>query len=386
MKILFLKGMSQYGAMRNYIDQWNFYYQKMGCETFMFDAMSGYTTEHLIALIKQLQPDLILSCNIIYGEIITSIMPEKCIYGSVLYDNPIIHGKRLAGMDNRCIVFSCDRFYAEFIRDNYKNIGKVDFLPLSGNMAKEPVPYEKRTIDLLFTGSYFDLNKQYAVIKQMNENLQIIAENMISMMIEEPDLLIWQAFDQIIEAGGGKLKDEDRLNLLNVFGCVDVFVRAYVRDQVMLHIVDGGLKVHIFGEGWEKFSCEHPENLILHKGHGDESLKALADAKLSLNVMPWFRGGIQERNIAAMLAGAVSVTDSSRYIEEHFQDKEDILLYSLKDMEEIPLIIQNVLADDEKAAYIAGNGREKALKNHTWEHRVKDMYQIILDWMSRQDM
>lgn len=151
----------------------------------------------------------------------------------------------------------------------------------------------------------------------------------------------------------------------------------------MLHIVDAGIPVHIFGGGWNKFCCNHPENLILHEGYGDTSLQMLADTKISLNIMPWFRGGIQERNIAAMLAGAVSLTDSSTYIEEQFQDGEDLVLYSLKQMDQIPAIIRSILKDEEKAAAIAEAGYQKALQQHTWQHRVGEMLQIIKTELSR---
>lgn len=377
LKILLLKGLSQYDAMRGYIDHWERYCRAWGHETAVFDVVLGDTTEHLQEMCREWQPDGILSCNAIYAEVIESFMPEKCLFCTVLYDNPVFHGERLAGLGERSIVLSCDRIYAEFIRDQYPNIGRTGFLPLSGSQVKTRKPYSERTIDLLFTGSYFDINYHYNTIRQLPENLQIIAENMISIMMEEPDTVLWQAMDQVFDGYGVKLDPVNRLRTLNLFQCIDIFMRAYVRDQVMLQIVDAGIPVHIFGGGWERFQCNHPENLLLHEGYGDASLEALADTKISLNVMPWFRGGIQERNIAAMLAGAVSLTDSSSYIREQFLDGEDIVLYSLKQMDRIPYIIQSVLNNTDRGAAIAEAGYRKALQQHTWEHRMREMLGII---------
>lgn len=377
MKIILIKGLSQYGALRYYIDQWNDFCQKKGHKTVLFDALAGDTTEKLKEMLQTIQPEVVISCNAMYAEIIEKIMPEQCLFCTVLYDNPVFHGKRLASLGSRSIVFSCDRFYADFIRDNYPDIQRVGFLPLSGNQAQERRPYREREIDLLFTGSYFDLNKSYQTIKQLPENIQIIAENIIEIMIQEPSTVLWQACDQVLAGYGIQLAPAARLEILNLYQCIDQFVRAYVRDQVMLQIVDAEIPVHIFGNGWEQFKCHHPENIIFHKGAGEDSLRALANAKISLNVMPWFRGGIQERNIAAMLAGAISLTDSSTYIEEHFRDGEDIVLYSLKQTEQIPAIIRSVLDDDAKGEKIAYAGYHKAVLQHTWEHRVTEMLRVI---------
>lgn len=378
MKILFLKGMSQYGAMRNYIDHWNFYCQQMGHETFLFDVESGYSTEQLIELTGKLQPELILCCNAIYAEIVESFMPKQCIYCTVLYDNPVVHARRLEKLTERSIVLSCDRFYRDFIREQYPRIAKVGFLPLSGDAAQTQIAYPDREIDLIFTGSYLNLNGSYEEMKNIPGNMGIIAENMAALMIEEPDLLLWQAYDRILAESHLELNPATRLPILNSLSCVELFVRAYVRDQVMLHIVDAGIPVHIFGNGWQKFHCRHPENLILHQGYGEVALKALGNSKISLNVMPWFRGGLQERNIAAMLSGAVSLTDSSRYLEEEFIDGEDIALYSLKNLEVLPELIQTLLCDAGQSAKIAKNGQEKAERYHTWKHRMEELLAFVM--------
>lgn len=384
MKIIVLKGVSQYDAMRQYIDQWERCFREMGQETKVFDVLQGDTTEKLKDILGTWQPDVVISCNAMYAEVIEQMMPKKCLFCTVLYDNPVFHGDRLKALGNRSIVLSCDRFYEAFLCDEYPNLRRVGFLPLSGSQVQTRKPYRERTVDLLFTGSYFDLNHHYETIKKLPGNLQILAENIINIMMEEPNTVLWQALDQVLQGYGITFTQVQRLEVLQLFRCIDIFVRAYVRDQVMLHIVDAGIPVHIFGAGWNKFCCNHPENLILHEGYGDTSLQALADTKISLNIMPWFRGGIQERNIAAMLAGAISLTDSSTYIEEQFQDGEDLVLYSLKQMDQIPAIIRAVLEDEEKAQAIAEAGYQKALQCHTWKHRVEEMLRIIEKELSRE--
>lgn len=52
----------------------------------------------------------------------------------------------------------------------------------------------------------------------------------------------------------------------------------------------------------------------------------LADAKVSLNVMPWFKDGAHDRVFNSILNGAVCVTDPSRYLEEELHEGEGVAM------------------------------------------------------------
>ena len=69
--------------------------------------------------------------------------------------------------------------------------------------------------------------------------------------------------------------------------------------------------------------------MIIHKGGPYAASKALANAKISLNVMPWFKNAFQERIASAMLSKVVAVTDESKYITDHFDNNKNLLIYSL---------------------------------------------------------
>ena len=97
----------------------------------------------------------------------------------------------------------------------------------------------------------------------------------------------------------------------------------------------------------------------------------MEEAKLSLNVMPWFKRGFHDRIPSSMLQKAVSVTDSSSYIGAQFTDKEDLLLYNLKGIEAIPELMANVLENEKKLSEIAERGYTVAKKKHTWQQRYE---------------
>lgn len=378
MKILLLKGISQYDALRSYIDQWNYILTKQGHETYILDIAILANLEPLKYFIEQQHPDIVLTCNAICSDYAESCLHEQGRYVSVLYDNPIVHHQRLRKLGKKSVIFSCDRIYADYIRKTYPNIGVVDFLPLSGLAAPgKRTPYEKRKIPLLFTGSYFNVNTAYQALTKFPEGVRKLFSDIADYMIHEPETVLFEALDTILEKRHVSLNETTRTELLHSMSCLDIYLRAYFRDQMMRAVLEADVPIHIFGNGWDKFQCSKKNNIIMEKGYGEVALHMLRNSKISLNIMPWFRAGIQERNISAMLSGAVSLTDSSQYIEEEFCDGKDIALYSLRNLEKLPKQITNLLEDTDGSSAMAEAAYQKAIQKHTWEHRINYLLSVL---------
>ena len=143
-------------------------------------------------------------------------------------------------------------------------------------------------------------------------------------------------------------------------------------------LVDGGIKVAVFGGGWEELECAHPENLILGKGvNSITCLKMISLAKMSLNVMPWFKDGAHDRIFNTLLNGALLITDSSIYLDEILRDGENCLLYDPENMEMLADRVKKLLDDPEKMKQIIHAGYELAANGHTWQDRADFLSEII---------
>lgn len=147
---------------------------------------------------------------------------------------------------------------------------------------------------------------------------------------------------------------------------IDLYVRHYFRGEVVKTLVDAGLKVHCFGAGWDRLECNHPENIV--NGNVLESfgcLQQISKAKVSLNVMPWFKDGAHDRVFNSMLNGAVCVTDWSKYMTEILQDGKDVIFYELDDLPALP--IKSALC-----LLIAADGK-RCSRMHTirQQHRIR---------------
>ena len=100
----------------------------------------------------------------------------------------------------------------------------------------------------------------------------------------------------------------------------------------------------------------------------------ISQSKLSINVMPWFKNGAHDRIFNSMLNGAVSVSDTSRYLLEEFKDGENIVFYTLNSIESMAERIAELLKEPDTMQHIADRAYEKCIVSHTWAKRVDKLF------------
>jgi glycosyltransferase involved in cell wall biosynthesis len=93
-------------------------------------------------------------------------------------------------------------------------------------------------------------------------------------------------------------------------------------------------------------------------------------SKIVLNTLTWFKDGSHDRIFNGMLAGAVVVSDSSRYLKEQFENHRELELFELEEIETLPDIVEGLLSDLPRAQQMADRGRAAAQARHTWAHRA----------------
>ena len=113
------------------------------------------------------------------------------------------------------------------------------------------------------------------------------------------------------------------------------------------------------------------DNLIIGGSlNSHECLEKISDAKISLNVMPWFKEGAHDRIFNSMLNGAVCLTDSSNYMDDYLVSDENAMVYSLEQLEVLPDMVKYLLEDEEHMQKMADQGFEMAKQDHIWEKRA----------------
>lgn len=375
--VLLIKGQSRYDILRNFIDDVEEGFRACGYNTCVLDYQEQACRGQLKRIAKKTKIDIIFVFNAVLADRDLMDNFPEAYFVTYMVDHPLYHGGRLSAINDKGIVFVCDRRHKAYIKKHYPNIKRVEFLPLASSSVEEYIPFEERKLDVVFSGTYVKPVLKYAPITKLEGTLKVFAEHMVKCIVESPELDLEQCLEKSLVHFGVEVSEKEFNELLGDFMGIDGFVRCYYRDKVIRYLVESGIKVHVLGDGWETFECEKgKENLVILKGGSRITRKMVSNAKIFLNVMPWFKSGFHDRIAQALICGAVSVTDESEYILENFKDKEDLVIYSLERLEELPEKVKWLLENPKEASDIAEKGRRRA-KEMTWQSRAMEMAEYI---------
>lgn len=309
----------------------------------------------------------------------------------IILDHPLYHNSVLKQPLKNMRVVCLDETHAEYIRKYYSHIKEVIVMPLPADTAKSLVPYNERSRNVLFTGTYTSSEDivtlamrsggDSAEIKNFQTmhkepaqefiNSMHIFNKMAGYLLENPCETIEKAYtfalgditdEKVLRETAAAFADGLELNFL-----ADMFIRAVIREELLMEMLRNGIDVDIFGHGWEKFveKCGNVEKSgDRFKGKinicGEVDYRQLpelyADTKIALNVLPWFKAGQHDRIALAMCNGCACVTDESTYLEKKFVDGENIFMYSLEDMTGAAMLVRDLLAHPLEAARAAAKG------------------------------
>ena len=168
-------------------------------------------------------------------------------------------------------------------------------------------------------------------------------------------------------------------NLLRCSEYVDWAIRMYQREQVVKVLADSGFELYLLGRGWENHPSIHCPNIhrIDDRIPYGQTLAYMADAKINLNVMPWFKAGTHDRIFNILLQHSLPLTDSSSWIDENFTDGVDIQLYDLKALDRLPHITRQLLSDPVRTWEMIEKGYEKAAEQFTWKQCAEQILRVF---------
>lgn len=300
---------------------------------------------------------------------------HQYIYGpkfNFIFDHPIWLKNHLQHHLDLFCVLTHDSDYVNFVHKYFK-MDAVLFPP-----AGIEIPgIEEKKYDLTFVGTYNDYRSQLPVIHQMNRSMRFFANHLLLLMRKNASLSAEEAFNRTVEEQGVILTQEEYLNLFYEMRRVFYCVIHYYREKILRIIINGDIKIDLFGDSWKESAFYSHPNVRCHPDITvEESITVWKRSKLSLNIMSWHKAGFTERMANIMLAGAVLVTDDSTYLRGRY-DENDMLIFKLDQCEKLPQRIAELLADDEKQRCIAQNGKKKTRCAHTWGKRAQEFLELL---------
>ncbi len=304
-------------------------------------------------------------------------------------------------------VFCLDREHVRYIKRFYPGV-EVRFLPLAGNVKtdinmqflekshasygvkyrdydriwnyeKELIPYEKREYDLVFTANYVPMQDIYRKLEGMDSEYERFYRGILDDLIADPAQSMEDVMERHITGELGEVPDEDKRAAMSGMLFIDLCVRTYFRGEIIRELAESDVKVHVFGADWNLLQCKKPWNIVENGGMVSSfaCLKAIQNARVSLNIMPWFKDGAHDRIFTSMLQKTVALTDDSRFLREEFEDGKDIVFFSLRERDKLQELISRLQSDPEMAARIAENGYRKAHGRHTWRERARELMDAL---------
>lgn len=305
---------------------------------------------------------------------------------SVLQDAPYNHkvGDLNVPAKKHCICY-LDRSHRDMLYKIYpdkKFAGEV-FLPMPGSVLNDMSMWngnltcsKETKYDVVYCAWFWGVGKQKRNWNTDGTNRYIAGIlNDVADLMECRAINSHDAFVQVLSAHGMEF-DEVYSRLKPYFWPMLEYIKGYRRYKVLQMAVDSGIKVDVFGGGWEQ--APFADKLILHGAVSyQDSVRAIAQAKVLLQDQAEFNDGAHDRVFTAMLNGTAVVSEYSRYLDELFIDGHEIHMFDWNKGASQLNIIKELLADDARRLSGIISAYGKADRDHRWINRAERILEMV---------
>ena len=403
--LLFIQGI--YDTIDLFIAAFEDAFRRLGCVCHVIDVRD---TERamipLKKLLEEIRIDGVVTFNNIGYDLSFSegknIWEEKQIpFFNILMDHPFHYANPLCHAPETSVVFCTDRNHVTFLNRFYPNLKQIDFMPHAGmeadiseyasagtcHLCLQGNAYhpsmEERPIDVLYAGG---LSKYVAegLIPDLGEITEFdaftVTREVLSDLISHPDKTTESAVEEYLLSIGKQYEDRELNHWITELRFIDSYATSFYREEAVRQLVENGIKVTVFGGGWDRCDWADDPNLIYGgKIPAPQVLELMNHSKIVLNTMTWYKNGIHDRIINGMLAKSLVITDESEYLKERFgKSGEKLVAFSLPQMQNLPEITADMLQNPKRMEEIAECGYQYAKTHHTWQQRAEYIYKQYL--------
>lgn len=226
---------------------------------------------------------------------------------NILVDHPFCYHNALLGAPEECIVLCMDKNHVSYIKRFYPNIKASYFLAHGGNISPEVCAWEDREIDVLYAGG---LSRDFiaplipAAEEVGNLDVKKIENDVLGVLISHPEHTTEEVFEKYLLQNGIVITDETLSYLMHKFRFIDSLAVSHFREKSVEVLVNSGIKVHLYGNGWQNCKWIDSPNVIYGQRISPEEIfRRMGRSKIILNTMTWFKDGCHDRVFNAMLSG-----------------------------------------------------------------------------------
>lgn len=307
-------------------------------------------------------------------------MPEGMYVGNMfksrkiqfLFDHPLIlmyYGKKhIQGLT----VLTLDTEYKKFIDSYMPYIDESFFLPPAG------MEYPQKTVKkyaLTFIGRYYDYRKLLSSLDSLPIEEANLGLELFEFLVNHPESTEVNALEEIFKR---RYDTKDISLTLYRLRVARNAANSYFREKVVEEIVNAGIEIDVFSEGWRDAPFAHAPNLHIH----DEvdyynNIRILSESIATLNVFAGHKGGMTERVANAALNRCLCFTDSSIYLTKN--PTEGVITFSLERIQDVPGLIMSKIFDIDvgEREDICIKAYDNAKKHHLWGNRVDFLIELL---------
>lgn len=301
---------------------------------------------------------------------------------NIVVDHPYYYENRLLELPKLYRHISIDRNHEKYFKRYYPEYRHEAFIPLAGCNPYPEKPLkniEDRHIQVLMTGNYNPLSFSESFIDEKGGEYGDFYREIIEDLLANPDLTMEETAIKHCTRELGELDDYTMRKIMSQMIFVDMYIRNYLRGKVVKTLASAGIPVTIIGRGWESIQAENKGQITLYGMQNSIAcLESQRDAKITLNVMPWFRDGSHDRVWNAVINGSLSLSDKSLYQMEQLHEGEAVVYYDRKYLYKLPDIVSGLLADADCMQNMVDKGKPIVEKNHTWKNRAEAVMKLFL--------
>lgn len=291
-----------------------------------------------------------------------------------ILDHPLFHYNGLTARLNNLNAILLDEAQKRYVERFYKGVKHTVMMPLGATEAFTQQKQEENPKCVLFMGSYDSPEKLYDMVKLSPEPLKTYMKKLIEMRLSEPELPMEDAFEGLLREEGEELPEEQFALYMNAMYPVDAYIRDYYRKVVLDTLAKAKIPVKVVGDGWEKYKSPKEDYLTREKPVVFSlSFEKIAKEHILLNNSPIFNRGAHDRIYAGMANHCVVMTDTNPYLRREMKDGENICLYSLKDMQTVTDIAEELLTNPLRCQKMKERAYLEYLEKHSWEKRVQQL-------------
>lgn len=380
MRILLIKGLSQYDATRLFIEDAAAAFQRAGWDAVVVDVeKADRELDYLGQVVAGQRFDLAYSIGLFgerrdtAGRSLAEIVGAPHVVQYV--DYPLSHYFRLNDTPAATVLLTVDPTHADAVRSVYGEgrFAHVAFSPhaaLGEPHASEGDPEQflaARDIPILFPGSFYKPGPP--MWEQLPPATRKVFEAAVEIALGQEFIPALEAFDQALAQYGGHLAPAARADFrVNAFA-VHERVRQHRRFELLKAAARARLPVQVVGGGYDRDLYRFKNVTHLGAQSLDEVIALMRRSRVVLNVNANFGRGSHERPLTAMVAGAVAASDASSFYADNF-GPEAMVQFEWMRLDDGLQALAALLDDPQRMVAIARAGHAKAVAGHRWDSRV----------------